>query len=974
MARTHKNVDMIDLLSSDDEEDNERFRLPTSSLAGRKMTTTTTTTPRQKINETIDLCDSSSDDEEVMQVAAALPAVANKVSRCSSSQLLPSSTTKTSFLYATKPNHTTNLPSSAVVAVNSPTISDITRDVPNGTRSQPASQSFSSHTPMTLPTSKTQASATIAGSATAKLPNVTPSLSSIKDKATLKALHLYESDSDDEIFNFVGLKTTSSTTTRTSPLAKATTSANQAKHLHANSVSSLSSSTCTTMPTIATSATSKEATVVNPYVKSTLRRISLSTTTLTPFPFPKLTERSKKYPDERARFLLAFWKYGKSLVSNSYQRNKLDTTVKRIVRLAVVLMDQPIRSVEELAAARSYIGSVADLTKKRDELRDDLTRGELERFQPTSQREAFRKYHSIVEACLVSLLEHAEGIVGSNHNDLRQAIVDKSVWMALKDLIPAVDVRLLSLCPGRLTRRGDDDHGAAHYVKQSTRSIEFLQIAKLECKVGGDDGPYIKRHSIKGQVYYELLPQGLEAALRIRRRVFPAPPGHYRTSKIQFLEQVDATRYDNICLGVDFREGGGGSKTLHQMCNKLDMMSCPFFVGSFSIGDYVFFANGAGSTEHMNHLCPILVERKSVQDLAMSIADGRWKTQKHRMYTAQYVFGYEDCRMVYIIEGNEDKQTVSGNYVGARRFQVNKEKLQEEISNLEAEGFSVLRTPSMENSMFELARWVQRVSAEVKAGTMKAKFTYAEFKRKVAEIPRETDFSRLARYHASERRAAAKEAAAKTEIFCGTTDSNSRGQGRPNSHEESLSQQSPASKKQKTCEPVENDLYAKWTKSALMAECAAAGLSKSGTRAELVERLKGPRPPPAWLKRAAKKQYVPSNYNVGGTALLVALYLHEIEVGEANAGISKEALYVKAEGLEITKNPFSGGTTQTGMYHYDGWSSMSKLLTGDPALVLLKNRKYRLTRSCDIAGFELARQLHRWCHEWNNCPCGATNP
>jgi ERCC4-type nuclease len=109
-------------------------------------------------------------------------------------------------------------------------------------------------------------------------------------------------------------------------------------------------------------------------------------------------------------------------------------------------------------------------------------------------------------------------------------------------------------------------------------------------------------------------------------------------------------------------------------------------------------------TRAPSRLCPIIVERKSIQDVAMSIYDGRWTNQKRRMYVGHYIFGYDNCRMVYIIEGNENAQTVSGDYVGARWFNVNKERLQEEIANLQSEGFEVLRTPSRENTMFELAR------------------------------------------------------------------------------------------------------------------------------------------------------------------------------------------------------------------------------------------------------------------------------
>ena len=150
------------------------------------------------------------------------------------------------------------------------------------------------------------------------------------------------------------------------------------------------------------------------------------------------------------------------------------------------------------------------------------------------------------------------------------------------------------------------------------------------------------------------------------------------------------------------------------------MMKVPFLVGALSIGDYAFFTskNGGKTMDCLDHLCPIIVERKSVQDVAQSIFDGRWKNQKRRMYHAQYVFGYNNSRMVYIIEGNENAQTVSGGYVGARWFNVDKEKLNAEVSNLEEEGFEVIRTPSKENTMFELARWARRVADELAAGTM----------------------------------------------------------------------------------------------------------------------------------------------------------------------------------------------------------------------------------------------------------------
>ena len=128
----------------------------------------------------------------------------------------------------------------------------------------------------------------------------------------------------------------------------------------------------------------------------------------------------------------------------------------------------------------------------------------------------------------------------------------------------------------------------------------------------------------------------------------------------------------------------------------------------------------------MDYLCPILVARKSVQDVAQSIYDGRWNAQKKRMHACQMVFGHDNCRMVYIIEVIDNQQMANGGYLSARWFNVDKERLQEEILKLQNEGFEVVRTTSMENCMFELARWAQQVSRLVDVGPENAGMTKDE--------------------------------------------------------------------------------------------------------------------------------------------------------------------------------------------------------------------------------------------------------
>lgn len=181
--------------------------------------------------------------------------------------------------------------------------------------------------------------------------------------------------------------------------------------------------------------------------------------------------------------------------------------------------------------------------------------------------------------------------------------------------------------------------------------------------------------------------------------------------------------------------------------------------------------------------------------------------------------------MVYIIEGNMEKETVSGEYVGARRYNVAVEDVQREIDNLAVEGFDVLRTTSVENSMLQLSRWVREISKEIRNGSLVAKYTYAEFKKLVNEIPVGTDFSKIAKDHA----------AAKQSL-------------KPDPESSQIN------KGQGTSTVGKMEEYMLLKKSALEAECEAVGLPKTGKREELVKRLLGPHPPKIWLERKRRNQ------------------------------------------------------------------------------------------------------------------------
>ena len=137
---------------------------------------------------------------------------------------------------------------------------------------------------------------------------------------------------------------------------------------------------------------------------------------------------------------------------------------------------------------------------------------------------------------------------------------------------------------------------------------------------------------------------------------------------------------------VDYREGGGPTKKLHSLCKGLDMRKVPYLVTKLDIGDYAFV------TMDTQKLLPIIIERKSIQDVAQSIWDGRWVSQKKRMYHGQYVFGFRNSRLAYLIEGHANGQELTNGVIGHVQYQVHRTQLDAELGNLEAEGFEVFTT------------------------------------------------------------------------------------------------------------------------------------------------------------------------------------------------------------------------------------------------------------------------------------------
>lgn len=168
-------------------------------------------------------------------------------------------------------------------------------------------------------------------------------------------------------------------------------------------------------------------------------------------------------------------------------------------------------------------------------------------------------------------------------------------------------------------------------------------------------------------------------------------------------------------------------------------------------------------------MAPILIERKTAEDVANSLHDGRWERQQRSMRKAQYVLGggpERRCIISYIIEGDPSKKTVHGGNVGRHTWFQSVEDVEQAIAKLPSLGFSVsnkllagqgrmlaecfyltdfanivhslenkprqvMRSKGILDTVGILAKVAQDVSWKAKNGSIDAIFSYKEFLNRV---------------------------------------------------------------------------------------------------------------------------------------------------------------------------------------------------------------------------------------------------
>jgi len=123
-------------------------------------------------------------------------------------------------------------------------------------------------------------------------------------------------------------------------------------------------------------------------------------------------------------------------------------------------------------------------------------------------------------------------------------------------------------------------------------------------------------------------------------------------------------------------------------------------VENLKLGDVIISDNNDGGTELL------LFERKSLNDLASSIKDGRYVEQSYRLA------GYESVpnhNIVYIIEGDLSKWKENASY----NSRVNKKTLLSSMcSMLYYKGFSVIRTMNMRETCELILNWADKLQRE----------------------------------------------------------------------------------------------------------------------------------------------------------------------------------------------------------------------------------------------------------------------
>jgi ERCC4-type nuclease len=643
-----------------------------------------------------------------------------------------------------------------------------------------------------------------------------------------------------------------------------------------------------------------------------------------------LAIEGKLYPDLRHNFLVALTSHARRSNKNAFQRASFDSALRSVV--VIGLHTRPLRSAEAARRIKGVGSTFYDILKESV----NGTKGNKP-FAP-----AVGKYSCVAAAALVALLELEESnasIASANGQSF-----------SMEELIRKINELLDQRANASLNQT------ASKYCQPTNLDPGWGQVKKLSSANAVTElgGPFIKGRTKKDSSasgrLYELLDSGREIARKLRAlsRLGPAEDGPLR----QYPEDTVDEEFGAVTVSMDFREGGGCGKGLHKICDQLDIRGVPYVVRELKIADFLFF-NG-------DKLAPLLIERKTAEDVASSIHDGRWERQQRKMRQAQFVLGGgpgRRCKICYIIEGDPSKKTVHGGNVGRHTWFQSVEDVTQAIDKLPMLGFGVMRTKSNLDTIGLLAKIAADVSWNVKNGSMEPILTYKEFTTRVKALGEDigdppTPNASPSSYSPpwTQHQNPAPPVVWNTEHIPqpphhnGNENDNFSPQSDNGQSTTQFSQGSKAPSRAETIHHDENsEEYRQLMKlsiTELKERCKDRDEKISGKKNDLIVRLLKPRKPEILIMRARRNDYNPKVPSCNA-ALMVALLNHHV-VG--TPGLTKERLMVLAEETGVSTESMGGDGG-----FYDGWAGMKQLLSGDPALVRKeKGHKYSLTTQVSL--------------------------
>ncbi|XP_078667926.1 uncharacterized protein LOC144909692 [Branchiostoma floridae x Branchiostoma belcheri] len=414
----------------------------------------------------------------------------------------------------------------------------------------------------------------------------------------------------------------------------------------------------------------------------------------------------KKYPDLRYKFIRGLIHHERNQRRAHYLKSAAEWTSRAVVSLE--LEEKPVKSVKQATKLEGIGGVLAEKLKTFEAAPGILT-------DPPPDG----TFLSSAPALLVAMLNAKEELI--NEGD-KQLLVPEPM---LKAKAQAITQETFLQSTQHIVEGKEGNTGLC---------MAWWRLHVLIQRL------YIKKRTLKKQPVYELLPAGEEVAHRLRgtkpgeasqgqvvekarsrssssAKPQPENPAHVPVEEDRALYTND-NGSDGIVLLVDVREWGGDRVKLGELHRYLCRLGVRHRTAALQCGDYSWVWKCAGE----EHVLPVLVERKRADDLAWSLKDGRYFSQKDKMLEFRQRFSPYGlhCSLKYILECTPEQYMVrcaDGCRGVARCGNPTVEQLNNVLEELDdSDEFDLVRTENIEGTVEFLATVTAELQQRLDSG------------------------------------------------------------------------------------------------------------------------------------------------------------------------------------------------------------------------------------------------------------------